>query len=56
MESEVIALPDYERMKKLYKAGAINQKEHDDSLSTYERAQANLKVDEGSVRETEINI
>lgn len=47
---------DYTRMQKLYKAGAISQKEHDDSLSAYERAQANLKVAEGSVREAEINL
>ena len=26
---------DYERMKKLHKAGAISQKDHDDSLSAY---------------------
>ena len=47
---------DYERMKKLHRAGAISQKDHDDSLSAYERAQANLKVAEGSVREAEINL
>lgn len=47
---------DYVRMQKLYKAGAISQKEHDDSLSAYERADANLKVAEGSVREAEINL
>ena len=47
---------DYERMKKLHRAGAISQKEHDDSLSAYERASANLKVAEGSVREAEINL
>lgn len=47
---------DYERMKKLYKAGATSQKDHDDSLSAYERAQANLKVAEGSVKEAEINL
>lgn len=47
---------DYERMKKLYKAGAISQKEHDDSLSAFERADANLKVAEGAVKEAEINL
>jgi membrane fusion protein (multidrug efflux system) len=47
---------DYERMNKLYKAGAISQKEHDDSLSAFERANANLKVAEGSVREAELNL
>lgn len=47
---------DYERMQKLYKAKAISQKEHDDSLSAYERAEANLKVAEGAVREAEINL
>lgn len=47
---------DYERMKKLYNAKAISQKEHDDSLSAYERAEANLKVAEGAVREAEINL
>lgn len=47
---------DYERMQKLYRAGAISQKDHDDSLSAHERALANLKVAEGSVREAEINL
>lgn len=47
---------DYERMDRLHKAGAISQKDYDDSLSAYERAQANLKVAEGSVQEAEINL
>jgi membrane fusion protein (multidrug efflux system) len=47
---------DYERMKKLFKDGAVSQKEHDDSLSAYERADANLKVAEGSLHEAEINL
>jgi membrane fusion protein (multidrug efflux system) len=47
---------DYERMRKLHKVGAVSQKEHDDSLSAFERANANLKVAEGSVREAEINL
>ncbi len=47
---------DYERMSKLHKAGAISQKEHDDSLAAFEHATANLKVAEGSVREAEINL
>ena len=47
---------DYERMQKLHRSGAISQKEHDDSLSAFERAQANLKVAEGSVKEAEINL
>ncbi|MDR1235432.1 MAG: efflux RND transporter periplasmic adaptor subunit [Holosporaceae bacterium] len=47
---------DYERMKKLFKDGAVSQKEHDDSLSAYERASANMKVAEGSLHEAEINL
>jgi membrane fusion protein (multidrug efflux system) len=47
---------DYERMKKLRKDGAVSQKEHDDSLSAFERAEANLKVAEGSLHEAEINL
>ncbi|MDR0677246.1 MAG: efflux RND transporter periplasmic adaptor subunit [Holosporaceae bacterium] len=47
---------DYERMKKLFRDGAVSQKEHDDSLSAYERADANLKVAEGSLHEAEINL
>ena len=47
---------DYERMRKLHKAAAISQKEHDDSLSALERAQANLKVAEGALKEAEINL
>ena len=47
---------DYERMSKLHKAGAISQKEHDDSLAAFEHAVANLKVAEGSVQEAEINL
>ncbi|MDR0632457.1 MAG: efflux RND transporter periplasmic adaptor subunit [Holosporaceae bacterium] len=47
---------DYERMKKLFKDGAVSQKDHDDSLSAYERADANLKVAEGSLHEAEINL
>ncbi|MDR0753296.1 MAG: efflux RND transporter periplasmic adaptor subunit [Holosporaceae bacterium] len=47
---------DYERMQKLFKDGAISQKEHDDALSAYERASANLKVAEGSLHEAEINL
>lgn len=47
---------DYERMRKLHQAKAISQKEHDDALSAFERAQANLKVAEGSVKEAEINL
>jgi membrane fusion protein (multidrug efflux system) len=47
---------DYERMKKLHKDKAVSQKEHDDSLSAYERADANLKVAEGAVKEAEINL
>ncbi|MDR1561368.1 MAG: efflux RND transporter periplasmic adaptor subunit, partial [Holosporaceae bacterium] len=47
---------DYERMKKLYKDKAVSQKEHDDSLSAFERAEANLKVAEGSLHEAEINL
>ncbi len=47
---------DYERMKKLHKSKAVSQKEYDDSLSAYERAQANMKVAEGALHEAEINL
>ncbi|MDR3179359.1 MAG: efflux RND transporter periplasmic adaptor subunit [Holosporaceae bacterium] len=47
---------DYERMRKLRQAKAISPKEHDDAQSAFERAQANLKVAEGSVKEAEINL
>ena len=47
---------DYERMQKLHKSKAVSQKEYDDSLSAYERAQANLKVAEGALHEAEINL
>jgi membrane fusion protein (multidrug efflux system) len=47
---------DYERMKNLFKDGAVSKKEHDDSLSAYERANANMKVAEGSLHEAEINL
>ncbi len=47
---------DYERMQKLHKAKAISQKEYDDTLSAYERAQANMKVAEGAMHEAEINL
>jgi len=47
---------DYTRMQKLHKNKAISQKEYDDSLSAYERAQANMKVAEGALHEAEINL
>lgn len=47
---------DYNRMKKLYKDGAVSQKEHDDALSAFERATANIKVAEGALHEAEINL
>ena len=47
---------DYKRMEKLHKAKAVSQKEYDDSLSAYERAQANMKVAEGALHEAEINL
>ena len=47
---------DYKRMEKLHKAKAISQKEYDDTLSAYERAQANMKVAEGALHEAEINL
>ncbi len=47
---------DYKRMEKLQKAKAVSQKEYDDSLSAYERAQANMKVAEGALHEAEINL
>ncbi|MDR3156183.1 MAG: efflux RND transporter periplasmic adaptor subunit [Holosporaceae bacterium] len=47
---------DYDRMKKLYKDKAVSQKDHDDALAAFERAEANLKVAEGLVKEAEINL
>ena len=47
---------DYKRMEKLHKAKAVSQKEYDDSLSAYEKAQANMKVAEGALHEAEINL
>jgi membrane fusion protein (multidrug efflux system) len=47
---------DYERMQKLHNSKAVSQKEYDDSLSAYERAQANMKVAEGALHEAEINL
>ncbi|MDR2067608.1 MAG: efflux RND transporter periplasmic adaptor subunit [Holosporaceae bacterium] len=47
---------DYERMKKLHRDRAVSQKEHDDALSAFERAEANLKVAQGSLHEAEINL
>ncbi len=47
---------DYKRMQRLYKDGAVSQKEHDDALSAFERATANVKVAEGSLHEAEINL
>ncbi len=47
---------DYKRMEKLHKSKAVSQKEFDDSLSAYERAQANMKVAEGALHEAEINL
>ena len=47
---------DYERMRKLFRSGAVSQKEHDDALSAYERAEANVKVAQGTLREAEINL
>lgn len=47
---------DYERMKNLFSAGAVSQKNYDDSLSAYEAAQANLKVAQGSVREAQLSL
>jgi membrane fusion protein (multidrug efflux system) len=47
---------DYERMQRLFRDGAVSQKEHDDALSAHERAGANVKVAEGSLHEAEINL
>ena len=47
---------DYKRMERLHKSKAVSQKEYDDSLSAYERAQANMKVAEGALHEAEINL
>ncbi|MDR0953007.1 MAG: efflux RND transporter periplasmic adaptor subunit [Elusimicrobiota bacterium] len=47
---------DYNRMKKLYKENAVSQKDHDDSLSAYERAKANLQVAQGTVDDANIEL
>ncbi|GHU13823.1 hemolysin D [Alphaproteobacteria bacterium] len=47
---------DFNRMQRLHGAKAISQKEYDDSLSAKERAEANLKIAEGSAKEAEINL
>lgn len=47
---------DYARVQKLFKTGAISQKEHDDILSVYERAKAAVTMAEGSLHEAEINL
>lgn len=50
------ATREYNRMKKLYSDKSVSQKEHDESLSCFERAQANLKVAEGLLNEAKINL
>lgn len=47
---------DYERVKKLFSTGAVSQKQHDDTLSAYERATANVKMAQESLKEAEINL
>lgn len=47
---------DYQRVKKLYATGAVSQKQHDDTLSAYERAAASVKMAQESLREAEINL
>jgi membrane fusion protein (multidrug efflux system) len=43
-------------MRRLHRDRAVSQKEHDDALSAFERAEANLKVAQGSLHEAEINL
>ncbi|WP_424244641.1 membrane fusion protein (multidrug efflux system) [Elusimicrobium posterum] len=47
---------DYERMKTLFKENAVSRKDHDDSLSAYEKAQANYQVAKSGVDEAQRNL
>lgn len=47
---------DYERVERLFKVGAVSRKEHDDVLSSKERADANVKMAEASLNEAQINL
>jgi membrane fusion protein (multidrug efflux system) len=47
---------EYDRMKLLMSENAISQKEHDDALSAYEKAEANLKVAKATVNDAKINL
>ena len=50
------ATRDYSRIKKLFANGAVSQKQYDDTLSAYEKAEANLKVATASVESAKINL
>jgi len=47
---------DYIRMKELIKDNAVSQKDYDDSLSAYEKAQANYKAAKAVVDDARINL
>lgn len=47
---------DNERMQRLFKDGAVSKKEHDDALSAFERAEANVEVAKGALHNAEINL
>lgn len=50
------ATRDYARIKKLFLNGAVSQKQYDDTLSAYEKAEANLKVAAASLESSKINL
>lgn len=47
---------DYERNKELIKDNAVSQKDYDDSLSAYEKAQANYRAAKSEVDDAERNL
>lgn len=47
---------DNDRMRRLFKDGAVSKKEHDDALSAFERASANVEVAKGALHNAEINL
>lgn len=47
---------EYDRMSRLFRENAVSAKERDDSLSAYERAQANEQVAKAGLQEAEINL
>lgn len=50
------ATRDYKRIEKLFKDGAVSQKQHDDALSQYEKAAANLDVAKANLDTAKINL